>query len=146
MLAWKDVWNPAFGLSFAANFVIAGLIVGFVATLIQSLDASGVAGFVYGIVPFSFLYLYAFTWITKGASRVPPFAWNAAVGGAFWLFFVGLTGFISFIGAQRMSAALLNVVSLLIGIGATALVTWAYLAWRPLDARPSSATTENQEP
>lgn len=142
MLAWRDLWNKDFARQFAANFVISGIVVGLVATLIQNLDATKVAGFVYGIVPFSFLYLYAFTWITKGAAHVPPFAWYAAVGGAFWLCFVGVTGFASVVLAripERLPAWGANVASLGMGLGVTALATWAYLAHVSLDAAPPPA-------
>lgn len=129
MLTWRDIWNKTFGLQFVANFIISGFIVGFVATLIQNLNASKLAGFVYGIVPFSFLYLYAFTWITKGADHVPLFAWYSAVGGAFWLCFVSVTGFASLVTAHRPEIPPwgANVISLGLGLGVTSLVTWAYI-------------------
>jgi hypothetical protein len=93
------------GSQLLLNFVVAGAVVGSLATLVQQ-HKSGLAGFLYGVVPFTFLYLYVHTWLT--GHDVPVFAWNAAVGGVFWLLFVMLVGYLAFHGRWSNGAALLG--------------------------------------
>ena len=93
------------GAQLLLNVAVSGAVVGTLATLVQQ-QKSGLAGFLYGVIPFTFLYLYAHTWIT--GHDVPAFAWNAAVGGVFWLLFVMLVGYFGFHAQWSNGAALLG--------------------------------------
>ena len=103
-------WGRQFGL----NFLVAGVIVGGISTLVQNRQTKA-GGFVYGVVPFTFLYLYFYTWSVAGADQVPLFAWNAALGGVFWLLFVSLAGYLTYY-AEYSNLGGLGLATLLTGL------------------------------
>ena len=80
------------------------MVVGGAATLLLQ-HKSDIAGFLYGVAPVSFPYLYIYTWAVD-AGQVPVFAWHAALGGIFWLFFVTVVGYLGHFGGASNAAAL----------------------------------------
>ena len=110
------------GAQLALNVAMAGAVVGGIATLLQY-HKSELAGFLYGIMPVSFLYLYIYTWVTD-RTQPPVFAWNAALGGVFWLFFVTVVGYAGLFGGLPHGAAL--------ALGLALAGALAYLHRRPV--------------
>ena len=93
-------WAAQFGI----NAAVAGVVVGGAATLLLR-HKSDIAGFLYGVAPVSFLYLYIYTWVVD-AAQVPVFAWHAALGGVFWLFFVTVVGYVGYFGRASNAGSL----------------------------------------
>jgi len=74
---------------FGKHFVIIGLIGGLIATTIECKEKySGIAGFVYGIIPITFIYLYAVSMKYHGVETCDEMTKTTIIGGFLWLLYI----------------------------------------------------------
>lgn len=74
---------------FGKHFIIIGFIGGVIATAIECNERyTGIAGFVYGIIPVTFIYLYAVAVKYHGIDNADDLSKTTFIGGFLWLLYV----------------------------------------------------------
>jgi len=76
---------------FGKHFLIIGIIGGTIATAVECNEKySGIAGFVYGIIPVTYIYLYAVATKYHGIDNADDMGKTTIIGGLLWLLYIGL--------------------------------------------------------
>ena len=76
---------------FGKHFLIIGIIGGTIATAVECNERySGIAGFVYGIIPVTFIYLYAVAIKYHSIENADDMSKTTLMGGILWLIYIGL--------------------------------------------------------
>ena len=77
---------------FGKHFLIIGIIGGTIATAVECNEKfSGIAGFVYGIIPVTYIYLYVVATKYHGIENADDMGKATIIGGILWLLYIALS-------------------------------------------------------